>query len=112
VAVISGIPALIAVIGFAVLGIRNGVHAFRRGRDAWQRQVGLAVAAAITGIMIHNMVDETFRLPFAMNVFWVLSGATAMLVKRAAAFLPVPIAGGTAVRAVAPVPYKALGAGR
>ncbi len=88
------------------------MRAFRRGPDAWQRQVGLAVAAAIIGVMIHNMVDETFRLPFAMNAFWLLTAATAMLARRANAFLPAPVPAGQTVPRAATVRLRVVGVGR
>ncbi len=112
VALISGFPSLIALTGLALLGIGNGVHAFRRGRDEWQRQVGLALSAAIIGIIIHNLVDETFRLPFAMNALWLLTAATAMLARRASAFLPAPAPAAQTVRGTATIRLRVAGAGQ
>ncbi|MFQ5668691.1 MAG: O-antigen ligase family protein, partial [Candidatus Binatia bacterium] len=87
IAVVSGVPSLVLVLVLALQGVWNGVKIFRRGQDSWQRSRGLALAAAIVGILIHNIVDETFRLPFAGNVFWICVAATAALTKQPASFL-------------------------
>lgn len=87
VAVVSGIPSLAITVVFAVFGVINGLRVFRRSHDHLERLTAIAAAAAIVGLLIHNIVDETFRLPFAMNVFWILSAIAVTLARRPEAVL-------------------------
>ncbi|HXQ21246.1 MAG TPA: O-antigen ligase family protein [Candidatus Acidoferrales bacterium] len=87
-AVVSGIPSVIITVLLALLGLWNGMRAFLRSRDRWQSTAGLAMAAALVGLLVHNMVDETIRISFAEEVLWITTAAAATLGKRPLGLLP------------------------
>lgn len=81
IAVTSGIPVLAVFVTFALLAVRGGLRVFRRARDRSQALLGLTLAAALAGFLVHNMVDSTLQMPFATKLFWLLI-AGGMLVPR------------------------------
>ena len=87
VSLISGIPACIILVTFAALaGIREGTRVFSRGKDRNQQAIGLAVAASIIGLLIHNFVEATMVVASVMRVFWILAATAALLARRGAVF--------------------------
>ena len=88
VAAVSGIPSVIITVLLALLGLWNGMRAFLRSRDRWQSTAGLAITAALVGLLIHNIVDETIRISFAEQVLWIITAAAATLGKRPLGLLP------------------------
>ncbi|HVM95942.1 MAG TPA: O-antigen ligase family protein [Candidatus Acidoferrales bacterium] len=100
VAVVSGLPAMLLLVSLALATFWNGMRLFRRKLPYWQQITGLAIAATLVGLLVHNMVDQTFKLAFAVKVLWILSASAAQLMFRPQAFSGVGIYGGaTAARA-------------
>jgi O-antigen ligase len=82
--VTHGVPAAVVFVAFAVFTVRAGLRTFRRAPDLWERTFGLATAAGMLGILIHNVVDATLMMPFVANLFWLLAAATATAERRQA----------------------------
>lgn len=90
-AIVTGLPATILFVALALLGLFNGWRAFAHNRNRWQRIAGLAMALAIFTFLLHNMVDQTFKLPFAQKVLWIFVVFGTALAQRGTAFLPVAV---------------------
>jgi O-antigen ligase len=103
IAVVSGIPSMALVVLLALLGLWNGMRAFRRNHSRWQSMTGLAVAAALVALLIHNIVDQTIRIPFCEQVFWMLAAAAATIAARPLDLTPVPVPATAPRRARGPV---------
>jgi hypothetical protein len=87
-ALVHGVPAAALFVVFAAFGIRAGLRAFRRAVDPWERAFGLAAAAGVVAILVHNLVDATLLMPFVASLFWLLVAATVTAARREA--LPAP----------------------
>lgn len=109
IAVVSGVPSLIIFVSFVILAISNGVLLFRRGKDRWETATGIAIGAAMVGLLVHNVVDQTFTIAFPATVFWVLVAVATAMARRPADYLPegrvVPTKG-TAARRAEPFPRR------
>lgn len=82
IAVIEGVPALCLFLTLILQGIRNGLLAFKRGADWWQRVLGLTTAAALIGTLVHNTDDATLLMPFIGNMVWMLTAVAVLSAKR------------------------------
>jgi len=76
-----GFPAAILYLTFGVLGIVGGLRAYRRSSFTESSFQALLIAAGLTGILVHNLVDSLFtNVPYVNRVYWLLAalGATAL----------------------------------
>lgn len=89
-AVTSGVPSVILFLVLVVRGARRGFRLFRRGRDEWQRLVGLSVCACIIALFVHSMVDQTLRMIFAQSVMWILVAGGIAIARKPDMFLAIP----------------------
>jgi O-antigen ligase len=87
IALIYGLPALGVILTFAVLGIRSGVRVYRRGAYRRQSVFGITIAAALIGVLIHNIDDATLQQAFIGKVFWLLIGLALAVARRPALVL-------------------------
>jgi O-antigen ligase len=87
-AIVTGLPGTILFVALAALGFVNGWRTFAHNRERWQRIAGLAIALSIFTFLLHNMVDQTFKLPFAQKVLWIFVVFATALAQRAKVFLP------------------------
>ncbi|MBI3786560.1 MAG: O-antigen ligase family protein, partial [Deltaproteobacteria bacterium] len=78
-AVVSGLPAMVLLVSLALVTLWNGMRLFRRNVPYWQQITGLAIAATLVGFLVHNMVDQTFKVAFATKVLWILTASAAQL---------------------------------
>src|SRR5262249_51116617 len=74
-----GVPAVVAIVAFALLGIRDGLRGFRRNPERDQRILLAALASGIIGLLAHNYTEATFELPFIFKGFWLFIGTAAVL---------------------------------
>jgi hypothetical protein len=86
VAVVSGLPSMFLLVGLTLMAMANGMRIFRRSKTYWQQVTGLAITASLVGLLVHNVVDQTFKLAFAVKVLWILAGSAALLAQRPQAF--------------------------
>jgi O-antigen ligase len=88
-AVTYGIPAASVMVLFVVFGVVNSFRASRRTRQPRDRIFLLATTGGLTGMLVHNIVESTFMIPFVYDLAWVLTGiTTAILLKRSPAAVP------------------------
>jgi O-antigen ligase len=74
----NGFPATIAWILLALRAAVTGLRTFSRRRlPTAARFVGLTAGAALCGILIHNIVDQTFVGHWVGEVFLILAGIAA-----------------------------------
>jgi O-antigen ligase len=73
---------------FVARALLDGLRAFRRSRDIEIKVTGITISAAIVGLLVHNLVDGTFVLPYVSQMFWTLA-AIAIIAGRAADPFPV-----------------------
>ncbi|MDX2169657.1 MAG: O-antigen ligase family protein [Deltaproteobacteria bacterium] len=90
-ALISGIPAATLTIGFALAGLAAAWR-LQRGADGDLRVLGLAVAATLVALLIHNLIDATLLNAFAAKVYWLLIGVTTLAAQQPARFHAAPTA--------------------
>ena len=76
-----GFPAFLLIVFFAFRTIYNGMQVFLHAPNPDHKIFGLSSAAAIVGILVHQMVEVTLTAPFTFKVFWLLV-ATSELAKR------------------------------
>lgn len=86
-AVVSGIPATILFVVLAGLGVANGRRAFRHAASGWQKIAGATIAAAIFALLVHNMIDQTFKLPYTQKGLWMAVAFATGLALRPAEFV-------------------------
>jgi O-antigen ligase/polysaccharide polymerase Wzy-like membrane protein len=72
-ALLHGLPAAALFVAFAALAIHGGVRAFRRGKVETDRLLGLALAAAVVGLLVHNVEEGTWIQPLVAKVFWIVT---------------------------------------
>lgn len=72
-ALLHGIPAAALFVAFAALAIRAGIRVFRHGASEPDRLLGLAIAAALAGLLVHNLEESTWPHPFVAKAFWMLT---------------------------------------
>jgi len=87
IALISGLPALGVILTFALLGVRSGLRVYRRARYRRQSVFGITIAAALIGVLIHNIDDATLQQAFISKVFWLLTGLAVAVARRPALVL-------------------------
>ncbi|MEM9555769.1 MAG: O-antigen ligase family protein [Acidobacteriota bacterium] len=76
-----GFPAFFLILFFAGRVIWNGLLLYRRAPDPDHRIFGVTCAAAVAGILTHQLVEVTMTAPFTFKLFWILVG-TSELAKR------------------------------
>jgi len=100
-ALIHGVPGTLVLLSFAFIGIWCGWRVGRHGRDAWHQALGAAIAAALVGLLVHNIVDATFHLPYTDKLYWILIGSAVMLRRYPSAFATITEVRAPAARAIA-----------
>lgn len=65
-----GFPAFFLILFFAFRSIRNGLVLYWRSPNPDHRAFGLTLAAAMVGILTHQMVEVTLTAPFTFKIFW------------------------------------------
>lgn len=79
--VMWGFPAFGILMFFAFRTIWNGCLLFWYAPNPDHKIHGLGVAAGVSGILTHQLVEVTLNAPFTFKVFWILV-ATTELAKR------------------------------
>jgi len=75
-AVTRGFPALALFLVFVAIGIRQGLKVRRRAGPADRRVVGAVCAAIMMALLIHDITDEIFEIPFVEKLTWCLLAIT------------------------------------
>lgn len=71
-----GFPAFLLLVFFAFRGVYNGLQIFLHAPNPDHKVFGLSMAAAIVGILVHQMVEVTLTAPFPFKVFWMMVALT------------------------------------
>ncbi|MCG8463129.1 MAG: O-antigen ligase family protein [Holophagales bacterium] len=74
--VMWGFPAFLLLLFFAFRTIYTGCRLFWSARNPDHRVFGLTVAASLSGILTHQLVEVTINAPFTFKVFWILVATT------------------------------------
>jgi hypothetical protein len=84
--VLYGMPATAMIVFFGIVGVFGGIKIYQRGREPTDRMFGLAAAASVAGILVHNIVESTLLTPFVINLYFLLAAlVVARLYTRAPA---------------------------
>jgi O-antigen ligase len=84
-ALISGVPFAIGFCLMTLLGLRNALRLARRAKTVQQMVLGATLAAGVTGILIHNLVEVTFEHDFVGKLLWVLVATATVAARQTAA---------------------------
>lgn len=71
-----GFPAFFLILFFAGRAIHNGLLLYRLAPNPDHRIYGATCAAAVAGILTHQLVEVTITAPFTFKLFWILVGTT------------------------------------
>lgn len=101
-AVSHGFPALAIVLAFAWLGVRGCLRLLRLSDHPGERLFGAVGTASLAALLVHNLVDNGFGLPFTAKLFWIFTALAIAGARRQTgpAAAPLEPAGARAGRAL------------
>jgi len=76
-AVESGLIGLLALLWLLLNAFRLGIDAVRRLADHKTRLLAAGMLAGLTGVILHNGVENIFEVPMMATYFWFLAGMLA-----------------------------------
>ncbi|GBF35372.1 O-antigen polymerase [Desulfocucumis palustris] len=76
-AVESGLIGLLALLWLLLNTIRLGFATLRRLADGKARLLAAGILAGLTGVMLHNGVENIFEVPMMSAYFWFMAGMLA-----------------------------------
>ncbi len=78
----SGFPALALFLFFALVSLRNALTLLWQSTTTETRLLGATVTAAMSALLVHNIVDDPFYLvPYVNKMFWILAAFSAVAVR-------------------------------
>ncbi len=73
-AVESGIVGLLAMLGLMYCVIINSLRTVSILRDKRMKELASGITAGLTGVIVHNCVENVFEVPLMCTVFWLFVG--------------------------------------
>ncbi len=73
-AVESGIVGVVAMLGLMYCVIINSLRTVSIVRDKRLKELTAGIAAGLTGVIVHNCVENVFEVPMMCTVFWMFVG--------------------------------------
>lgn len=83
-AVKYGFPVLTLYLLISVLAFRDGLRSISDQRDPSRQLLGTLTSACLAGLLIHNVVDSLFVVPFTLDLYWMLVAMAAMVARTSA----------------------------
>lgn len=78
-AVESGLIGLLAFLWLLFCAFRVGVDSYRRTGEAGLKLLTAGILAGLTGVMLHNGVENIFEVPMMASYFWFMAGMLAVI---------------------------------
>lgn len=75
----SGIIGLAALVWLLASGLRCALNSYRRLTDPYLKGLAGGLLAGLTGVLLHNVVENIFEVPMMSTYFWLLLGVSAAL---------------------------------
>jgi O-antigen ligase len=75
----TGILGLAALALLLLSGLRCALNAYSRLSDPSLRSLAGGIIAGLTGVLVHNGVENIFEVPMMTTYFWLLLGAVAAM---------------------------------
>lgn len=78
-AVESGLLGLLALLWLLLSGLRLGFSTYQKLQDHYLRLLSAGILAGLTGVLVHNLVENIFEVPMMIIYFWFLMGILLIL---------------------------------